>query len=127
MRDYSNHDLAELADWAAEQEDGVANPLWKDVYRKLKEATDELLRRRAKSTIECGETLSSDDLEQPKETIVEKIRLVPVPYPKPDGGTVTVPYFPPLTIPNTGTPYKFPGSEIICWYPTCSHGNVFVS
>ena len=48
----TNHDLATLADWAAKKVHDVPNPEWKRAYSLIREGSDLLLRRRAKSTEE---------------------------------------------------------------------------
>ena len=43
----SDHELAELADWADHHAKEVPNPTWKRAYALIREGTDLLLRRRA--------------------------------------------------------------------------------
>jgi hypothetical protein len=47
--DFTDHDLATLSDWASEKVHTVPNPDWKRAYALLREGSDLLLRRRAKS------------------------------------------------------------------------------
>ena len=43
----SDHDLADLADWADHHAKEVPNPTWKRAYALIREGADLLLRRRA--------------------------------------------------------------------------------
>ena len=43
----SDHELAELADWADQWAKDVPNPTWKRAYALIREGADLLLRRRA--------------------------------------------------------------------------------
>jgi hypothetical protein len=45
----SDHELAELADWADYHAKDVPNPTWKRAYALIREGADLLLRRRALS------------------------------------------------------------------------------
>ena len=47
--DFTDHDLATLSDWASEKARDVPNPDWKRAYALLREGSDLLLRRRARS------------------------------------------------------------------------------
>jgi hypothetical protein len=51
----SDHDLADLADWADYHAKEVPNPTWKRAYALIREGSDLLLRRRAgcKQDEEC--------------------------------------------------------------------------
>ena len=53
--DLTNHDLATLADWASKKVHEVPNAEWKRAYSLMREGSDLLLRRRAKSIEEKGE------------------------------------------------------------------------
>lgn len=48
--DFSDHDLAVLADWAHAEQKGTPNSDWKRAYALIREGADLLLRRRARST-----------------------------------------------------------------------------
>jgi hypothetical protein len=48
--DFSNHDLAVLADWAHAGQKDTPNPDWKRAYALIREGADLLLRRRARSS-----------------------------------------------------------------------------
>lgn len=47
--DFTDHDLSVLSDWASEQVKNVPNPNWKRAYALIREGSDLLLRRRARS------------------------------------------------------------------------------
>lgn len=47
-REYTDNDLAELADWAEEQERTTVNTEWKKAYGAIRQGADWLLRRHAR-------------------------------------------------------------------------------
>jgi hypothetical protein len=47
--DFTDHDLATLADWATRKAHTVTHPNWKRPYSLLREGADLVLRRRAQS------------------------------------------------------------------------------
>lgn len=54
--DFTDHDLATLADWAAKKVHDGMTPQWRRAYSLLREGADLLLRRRAKSDVLCEQT-----------------------------------------------------------------------
>jgi hypothetical protein len=56
LDEMTNHDLAVLADWAGRLAHSTPNKNWKRAYALIREGSDLLLRRRARSTVEDCET-----------------------------------------------------------------------
>ena len=53
--DFTDHDLATLADWAAKKVHDGMNSEWRRPYSLLREGADLLLRRRAKSAVQASD------------------------------------------------------------------------
>jgi hypothetical protein len=52
--DFTDHDLATLADWASKKAHEGMNPEWRRAYSLIREGADLMLRRRAKSAVNLG-------------------------------------------------------------------------
>jgi len=54
----SDHDLAVMSDWASSKARLVLNPDWKRAYALIREGSDLLLRRRARSGMSPAQSYS---------------------------------------------------------------------